>query len=155
MQSFLYHRLLVLEPNLKNRLHREFPVIVSHSPRNWVGMLDLAITDECSNNFSLLDVKIDYAIELKFVRDWKTGLSPKSLAKFESECRKDCNKLLTHAINFKDETKKYFYSFRLPQSAQIEDVKNIFDTIAWNGIESHYVECYPEYRGFMGYIHSK
>lgn len=154
LQSFLYHRILVHEPNLKKRLHREFPVIVSHSPRNWAGMLDLAITEESSNNFSLRDVKIDCAIELKFVRDWRTGLSSKSLVKFESECRKDCYKLLTNALNFKDETKKYFFAFRLPRSPQVEEVKTIFDTIAWDEIEYHYVEYYPEDRKFTGYIHS-
>ena len=141
LQSHLYHQLLVCEPKLKKRLHREFPVIISSKPRKW-GMLDLAITDESSKHFCLEDVKIDYAIELKFPRSWETGLSPTSLKGFEKESKKDCKKMLSTAINFKEETKKYFWAFRLTKATQIKEIRKIFQKIKWDGIEHNYIECY-------------
>lgn len=143
LQSYLYHRILVHEPELKKRLHREFPVLDMNS--KWVGKLDLAITDESSENFKYEKVKIDCAIELKFLRDWRTGLSSNNLKKFEVECDKDRKKLLTKdALNFKDDTKKYFFALRLSNSLQIADVKKIFDRLKWNEIEYHYIECYED-----------
>jgi len=150
LQSYLYHQILVQEQKLVHeeelmkRLHREFPVIVSYAPRKWAGMLDLAITDESPKNFSLKDVKIDYAIELKFARYWRTGLSPKSLVLFEKECQKDCRKLLTKSLNFKEETKKYFFAFRLTDTPQIAEIKRIFNKIKWMETEYHYIECYTD-----------
>jgi len=144
LQSYLYHRLLVIEPKLKERLHREIPVIISSSPRDWAGMLDLAITEKSNNNFCVEDVRIDCAIELKFVRYWKTGLSPKSLSGFEKECIKDINKLQANARNFKKETMKYFLAFRLTETPQIDEVRKIFEKIDWNGIQYDYIECYAD-----------
>ena len=144
LQSHLYHQILVCEPELKKRLHREFPVIIPSKPRKWAGMLDLAITDESSKHFCLEDVKIGYAIELKFMRDWKTGLSPTSLKGFEKECKKDCKKLLSIAVNFNEGTKKYFWAFRLTKASQIKEIKKIFQKIKWNRIEHNYIECYTD-----------
>jgi len=44
--------------------------------------------------------KNDIAIELKFIRDYRIGKSPMSLNRFENECKKDRNKLLSDALNF-------------------------------------------------------
>jgi len=112
LQSYLYHRLLFIEPGLKKRLHREYPVIKQYNPRDWAGMLDLAITEESNKDFCVKDVNIDCAIELKFMRNWRTGSSPKSLTGFEKQCIKDATTLTTkEAKNFKEDTKKYFLAF--------------------------------------------
>jgi len=126
LQSCLYHQILVCKPELKKRLHREFPVIISLKPREWAGMLDLAITAESSKHFCVKDVKIGYAVELKFIREWETGLSPTSLKGFEKECKKDSEKILSTAVNFNEETKKYFWAFRLTKASQINEIKKIF-----------------------------
>lgn len=144
LQSYLYHRLLVLEPRLKKRLHREFPVVRSSRNRYWAGMIDLAITEESGDNFRVSDVKVEYAIELKFMRHWKTGLSPKSLARFEKECRKDVGKLNTKAENFKDDTRKYFFALRLTSVHQTDEVRRLFKGIDWGGVEYSYIECYAD-----------
>ena len=148
LQSYLYHRLLVHEPELKKKLHREFPVVRSFRNRDWTGMLDLAITEECNHDFRVSDVKVDYAIELKFMRHWRTGLSPKSLVGFEKECKKDVEKLRTRAVNFKDGTKKYFFALRLTSIRQINEVRRIFKGIDWDGVEHSYIESYADDSGF-------
>ncbi|MCK4456297.1 MAG: hypothetical protein KAW39_01000 [Thermoplasmata archaeon] len=144
LQSYLYHRLLIYEPRLKKRLHREFPVVRSFKNRDWAGMLDLAITEESNSNFRVLDVKVEYAIELKFLRNWETGSSPRSLAKFEKECREDVGKLRTRAVNFNDDTKKYFFALRLTDVRQTHEVRRIFEEMDWGGIEHGYIECYTD-----------
>ncbi|MCK4444156.1 MAG: hypothetical protein KAW09_06410 [Thermoplasmata archaeon] len=144
LQSYLYHRLLVHEPRLKRRLHREFPIANSLKKRDWAGMVDLAITEESSQNFRMTDVKIDCAIEMKFPRHWKTGVSRWNLNKFERDCRGDVRKLSARAENFKDDTKKYFFALRLTTARQVDDVRNIFKKIEWNDIEHSYIECYVD-----------
>ncbi len=148
LQSYLYHRLLVHEPSLKKRLHREFPVARSFKNRDWAGMLDLAITEDSNRDFRTSDVKVDCAIELKFMRHWRTGLSPKSLVSFEKECKKDVGKLRTRAVNFKDDTKKYFFALRLTSIRQIDEVRRIFKGIDWGGTEHSYMESYTDRSGF-------
>ncbi|MCG2826840.1 MAG: hypothetical protein L6265_09640 [Thermoplasmatales archaeon] len=144
LQSYLYHCLLVIEPKLKKRLHREYPVIKQFKPRDWAGMLDLAITEEYDKKFCVEDVKIDCAIELKFMRNWRTGSSPKSPTGFEKQCIKDAGKLTTKAKNFKEDTKKYFWAFRLINTPQIDAVQKILKRIKWNDIEWSYIECYAD-----------
>lgn len=148
LQSYLYHRLLIHEPRLKKRLHREFPVIRSFENRDWAGMLDLAITEESSSNFRVSDVRVECAIELKFLRAWRTGSSPRSLVRFKEECKKDVEKLRTRAVNFKDDTKKYFFALRRTSIRQIDEVRRIFEKIEWGGVEHSYIESRADQSGF-------
>ncbi|MEM2870708.1 MAG: hypothetical protein QW379_09905 [Thermoplasmata archaeon] len=144
LQGFLFHSILDVEPLLIKRLHREFPIVLSYKPRNWAGLLDLAIINDFDGNINVNEVKIDYAIELKFMRHWKTGLSPKSLRGFKKECEKDLKKLQSNAINFHAGTKKFFWAFRITDISQEIDVDKIFAEIEWNDIEHQYFESLIE-----------
>ena len=86
LQSYLFHLLLKKKPSLFTRTHREYPIVIQKQPRDWRGMLDIAIVEEFEQDFNLKDVKIVFAIELKFMRDYRTGKSPKGLKGFEKEC---------------------------------------------------------------------
>ncbi len=144
LQSYLYHRLLVIEPSLNGRIHREFPIATSLDKREWAGMVDLAITERSSKDFRARDVKIDSAIELKFPRHWKTGLSRKNLNLFERNCKTDVKKLTTKAVNFKADTKKYFFALRRTTTPQIDEVRRIFRGIKWKDVEYSYIEYYVD-----------
>ncbi|MEA2032646.1 MAG: hypothetical protein U9N41_03565 [Euryarchaeota archaeon] len=144
LQSYLYHLLLIRDKDLRFRVHREYPIIFSWMPRNWAGYLDIAIVNDTKNGFRLQDARITHAIELKFLRDWKTGRSPRSLKKFENECERDCSKLLSKGINFNPDSRKYFWAFRYVEESQISDVRKIMESINWKDIEWIYVESYTD-----------
>ncbi len=144
LQSHLYYLLLRRDPNLYPRIHREFPIVIKRKPREWRGMLDIAILEKFKGDFNLKNVKIDYAIELKFMRDYRTGKSPKSLKSFENQCIRDKDKLLSDdALNFHDKTKKYFWAFRYVDKPQKQEVDKLMNGIEWGNVIRQYTESSP------------
>lgn len=142
-QSHLYYLLLRRDPNLYPRIHREFPIVIQQKPREWRGMLDLAIVEKFEEDFNLENVKIEYAIELKFMRDYRTGKSSKSLKGFEKECLKDKEKLILDALNFHDKIKKYFWAFRYVDKPQKQEVDKLMNGIDWGNVIWQYTESSP------------
>jgi len=144
LQSYLFYLLLKKDHSLFPRIHREFPIVIQWKPREWRGMLDLAILGKFKGDFNLKNVKIDYAIELKFMRDYRTGKSPKSLKSFENQCIRDRDKLLSDdALNFYDRTKKYFWAFRYVDEPQIDKVNELMNGIDWGNVIWQYTESSP------------
>ena len=143
LQSYFFHLLLEQDQSLYSRIHREFPVITQWEPRRWAGMLDIAILGIIKDDFNLRNAKIDYAIELKFIRDYRTGKSSSSLQSFKNECIKDRNKLLSNAKNFHDNTKKYFWAFRYIDEPQNEKAYELMNGIEWDDVIWKYTEFHP------------
>ena len=144
LQSYLFHLLLKKEHSLFTRTHREYPIVIQRKPRDWKGMLDIAIVEKPEGDFNLKNVKIDYAIELKFMRDYRTGKSPKSLKSFENQCIRDKDKLLSDdALNFHDKTKKYFWAFRYVDKPQKQEVDKLMNGIEWGNVIWQYTESSP------------
>ena len=144
LQSHLYYLILKRDHRLYPRIHREFPIVLKKEPREWKGMLDLAVVEEPKEDFNLKNVMIDYAIELKFIRDYRTGKSPKSLKSFENGCIRDQDKLLSYAENFRDKTKKYFWAFRYVDKPQIDEVNGLMNGIEWGNVIWQYTESYTD-----------
>jgi len=86
---------------------------------------------------------IDCAIELKFIRDYRTGKTPKSLKRFKNECIKDRDKLISDAKNFHSKTKKYFWAFRYVDKPQINEVTELMNRIEWKDVIWQYTESHP------------
>ena len=144
IQSYLFYLLLEKDRSLFPRVHREFPIVIQWKPRKWRGMLDIAIVEKSKEDFNLKNVMIDYAIELKFIRDYRTGKSPKSLKSFEKECIRDRNKSLSdEVLNFHDKTKKYFWAFRYIGKPQIDEVNELMNGIEWGNVIWQYTESHP------------
>ena len=147
LQSYLFYLLLKKDHSLFPRIHREFPIVIQWKPREWKGMLDLAIVGKYKEDFHLKNVKVDYAIELKFMREYQSARSEMSLVKFKDECNKDKDKLLSDALNFHDKTKKYFWAFRYVDKPQIDEVNELMNGIEWGNVIWQYTESYTDGSG--------
>lgn len=145
LQSHFYYLLVKRDYSLYPRIHREFPIVLRWDPLDRRGLLDIAILGKFEEDINVKNVMIDYAIELKFMRDFQTGKSKKSLAKFKDECDKDKDKLLSNdALNFHDKTKKYFWAFRYVDEPQIDEVNELMNSIEWGDVIWQYAESYPD-----------
>jgi hypothetical protein len=163
LQSYLYHLLLTKLPSAiepletLKRVHREYPLIVSEKSRIWSGVVDIAILEPFKNEFKFFDSScaIRDAIELKFLRDYRTGFSSGSDAEFKKAFERDHKKLMREdIINFSGNSQKHLLFFRKIRKIDKSKIPIPFDSVKKmlengkeiniEGVQFSYIEVYKD-----------
>ncbi|MBA7612836.1 hypothetical protein ES703_20077 [subsurface metagenome] len=155
LQSYLYHLLLKRLPDAIEIIHREYPLIIREKPRRkWAGVVDVAILEPLESDFNFFGPShmIRDAIELKFLRNYRTGFSSGSYKEFINGFKRDRKKLMKEGIkNFRRNSHKHLLFFRKIDKSKIsssfdsvrnfmkkEEEKNI------KGLQFSYIEVYMD-----------